>query len=328
MTMQHKRKIIFRADAAPEIGYGHFVRTLALADMLKDDFDCTFYTQTPTESQKNQAATVCPLKELPSDDSKFPLFLSMLSGDECVVLDNYFYTTEYQGKIRAKGCKLVCIDDIHDKHYVSDVLINHAVTDKSLFSVEPYTRLCLGTEWALLRKPFLTQGLHKTISNRNNLTVCTIFGGADYFDLTDKAVAALSEIPEVAKIKAVVGFNSPLPKSESPKVEYLQNLSAEQMAELYGSCDIALVPASTVCIEALACGIPVVAGYFVDNQRAIYADYCDRGYISGLGNLLEGFGASKLRVALKQCTSEANSTGIPQKAASAPDNYRRLFASL
>lgn len=31
------KKVYFRADASNVIGYGHFVRTLALADMLKDN---------------------------------------------------------------------------------------------------------------------------------------------------------------------------------------------------------------------------------------------------------------------------------------------------
>ena len=53
--MLNKRKIYFRADAGPEIGYGHYIRSLALADMLKDDFDCTMFTQTPTEYQYNEA---------------------------------------------------------------------------------------------------------------------------------------------------------------------------------------------------------------------------------------------------------------------------------
>jgi spore coat polysaccharide biosynthesis predicted glycosyltransferase SpsG len=37
-----KHKVIFRADADRDIGYGHFVRSSALADMLKDDFDVLF----------------------------------------------------------------------------------------------------------------------------------------------------------------------------------------------------------------------------------------------------------------------------------------------
>lgn len=42
------KKIYFRADASAQIGYGHFIRTLAIADMLKSEFDCTFFTVSPT----------------------------------------------------------------------------------------------------------------------------------------------------------------------------------------------------------------------------------------------------------------------------------------
>lgn len=45
------KKNYFRADAGAAIGYGHFVRTLALADMLKADFACTFFTCHPTAYQ-------------------------------------------------------------------------------------------------------------------------------------------------------------------------------------------------------------------------------------------------------------------------------------
>ena len=45
------KKIYFRADASAQIGYGHFIRTLAIADMLKSEFDCTFFTVSPTEYQ-------------------------------------------------------------------------------------------------------------------------------------------------------------------------------------------------------------------------------------------------------------------------------------
>ena len=129
--MKQKRKIYFRADAGPNIGYGHYIRSLALADMLKQDFDCTMFTQVPTDYQLRECETVCPIVALPDDESKFQKFLEYLKGDEIVVLDNYFYTTDYQRAIKAKGCKLVCIDDIHDKHYVADVVINHGCTDAS-----------------------------------------------------------------------------------------------------------------------------------------------------------------------------------------------------
>ena len=81
----------FRADADDTIGYGHWVRSLALADMLKEDFECIFCTQSPTDYQKKEMSRVCRYLELPSDDRKFSFFLELLDGDEIVVLDNFFF---------------------------------------------------------------------------------------------------------------------------------------------------------------------------------------------------------------------------------------------
>ena len=89
------KKVYIRADAGQAIGYGHFVRCLALAAMLRDEFECTIFTQSPSEFQKREASGICPLVALPADDSKFDLFLNYLRGDEIVVLDNYFFTEDY-----------------------------------------------------------------------------------------------------------------------------------------------------------------------------------------------------------------------------------------
>lgn len=280
-----KRKIYFRADAGAEIGYGHFIRTLALADMLKEDFECVFVTQAPTEYQKSEVAKVCPLIALPATDEKFGLFLDMLAGDEIVVLDNYFYDTDYQRQIKAKGCKLVCIDDTHDKHYVADVVINHGLTDPRLFDAENYTKFCLGLEWALLRKPFLQTEVCAT-RERGHWIIG--FGGADIFNLTEKYMAMLQDCPDVLRVTAIVGdaykYKDRLVRYN--KVTVVRNQTAEQMTDLFGRAACAILSASTVTIEALACGCPVVAGYYVDNQKEFYEDMHRKGYITGVGDLI------------------------------------------
>ena len=84
-------------------------------------------------------------------------WVNALQGNEIVVLDGYNFDTVYQTEIKSKGCKLVCIDDIHAYHFVADVVINHAPDiSREQYSCESYTKLYLGTEYLLLKKLFCT----------------------------------------------------------------------------------------------------------------------------------------------------------------------------
>ena len=299
-----KRKIFFRADAGPEIGYGHFIRTLALADMLKEDFDCVFYTQTPTDYQKKEASTVCPLVELPATDSRLELFLDMLTGDEIVVLDNYFYTTDYQRKIKGKGCQLVCVDDMHNIHYVADLVINHGNVSPEQFSKEPYTQLCLGLDYALLRRPFL-EAARKNIDREKKGTVERVaicFGGSDPLHLTERALTDLLPITSIQWIDVIVGahFNAFVQFGDS-RVHFHHSISAQEVADIFTACDVAIVSTSSVCIEALACGAKVAAGWYVDNQREGYIDLISKGWIIGLDYL----GGTNFTLAIKENKTES-----------------------
>lgn len=284
--MALKRKLYFRADVGPNIGYGHFIRCLALANMLKQDFDCTMYTQMPSEYQLKEASGVCPVVALPSNNTKFDIFLNHLQGDEIVVLDNYFFTTEYQRAIKDKGCKLVCIDDVHDKHYVADIVINHGVNDATLFDIEPSTKLCLGHEYALLRQPFLE--VHDEIHRVKGMVV-VCFGGSDPHNLTCKYVELLMNSRWVKQIIAVVGDGYQYKDSLSniPNVQVRSRLSADSIARLFRKAEAVVCSASTTAYEALACGAKVYAGWYVDNQIDFYHHLCACNAISPLGNLLK-----------------------------------------
>lgn len=284
--MVNKRRICFRADAGAEIGYGHFIRTLALADILKDDFECVFYTQSPTEYQRREAEKVCKLVVLPADDSRFELFLDSLRGDEIVVLDNYFYTTDYQRVIKAKGCKLVCIDDMHDKHYVADAVVNHGFAEEADFSKEEYTQIYTGPQYAMLRSSFFK--VDEAVKRKDNeWVVC--FGGSDQGDYTGKTVNLLKLRDDNPKIVAVVGDGyQHIQQLNETGVEVKQMLSANEMAVLFRSAGNVVCSASSVCYESLACGCKVYAGYYVDNQRYLYENLKQKGYIIPLGELRQG----------------------------------------
>lgn len=282
--MANKRKIYFRADAGPEIGYGHYIRSLALADMLKLDFECTMFTQTPTAYQLQEAKEICAVVALPSDDSKFDTFLDYLQGDEIVVLDNYFFTTDYQRIIKAKGCKLVCIDDMRDKHYVADAIINQGLELRdNMFSAEPYTRIYTGIGYSMLRKPFLQNHSNREIQKGS---VIVAFGGSDPHDLTREYIAMLLSQPMVAHVYAIVGdaYQGKLIADE--RVSYCRNLSAQDVSTLFAKVEYALLPASTMMREALACGCRILGGYYIDNQEDDFVKYSRLNYIYGIGDFL------------------------------------------
>ena len=297
------QKVFLRADAGLEIGYGHFIRTLALADMLKDVYDCTFFTQNPSEYQRKEVEKVCELVSLPADDSKFNRFLDYLSGEEIVVLDNYFFSTDYQKAIKAKGCKLVCIDDIHDKHFVADAIINHAPgAEPAQYSREDYTRLCLGPEYLLLRKEF-REATHSYTSFKEKMNVYVCFGGSDELNFTQKACEIiLNHAPK--HIDVVVGggysyYDKLKEFAKDKDVSIYRNASPSQMVGLLQESCLAVVPDSMVFFEACCLRRPIISGYDCDNQRFI-SQYNQKNNLScDLGDLLDDFD-NKFKTAYQQ----------------------------
>lgn len=314
-----KLKICFRADASAQIGYGHFIRTLALADMLKDDFDCVFYTAEPSDYQIGEMQKVCSYIPLP-EKTKFEEFISMLNGSEIVVLDNYFFTTDYQKEIKAKGCKLVCIDDMHDKHYVADAIINHGPVIENEFDKEPYTRLFLGDEYKLLRAPFL-----RPLSNkpRNNTAVVNL-GGADPFRLTDKVVSLLLQAQTSYHILVILGDTVFLSDENRKRVEVSSRLTAEQMADIFETSAFGILPGSTVSIEAMSRAMPILMGYQVDNQEEGYKKSVPKALFIPLGNLHD----LTLEI-LRSSIGQLNSFNAPVlNTTMIKGNYLHLFKSL
>ena len=291
-----KLKVIFRADAGLNIGYGHFIRSLALADMLKNDFDIFFATVNPTDYQKKELESVCPYIAL-NNETHFDDFLSLLNGTEIVVLDNYFFDTDYQKAIKNKGCKLVCIDDIHDKHFVADVVINHAGgIKKEDYSTEPYTQLYLGSEYAIIRSEFL-----KRKSNTESSSILICFGGSDAHNVTLEVLNLLEEKQFPNNCHVVIGdaflHQHVLDKfieTSKLKVNVHKNLSAQAMANLMSECDYVICSPSTISYEYLSKRSgELYLKITADNQKDIYAFYLNNDIAFDISEL---FVADLLRV--------------------------------
>ena len=272
--MTRRETIIFRADGSALIGMGHFSRTLALANMLKTDFRCVFATQSPTDRQIREIEKICDdLYTLPEDDSHYEIFLKSLNGDEIVVLDNYYYSPDYQLKIKSRGCKVVCIDDIHDKHYFADIVINHAPLSADKFSTEIHTRLLLGFEYALLHPLFLNNKERNKGNDFQSILIC--FGGTDENNFSQKVLEEIKDDKSIKQITIIVGekhvhskiFDTYIDQIKTDiNISILRNLSAAEMVNAGRMADVAIVPCSTIMLEMLSLEVPIISGYHTENQ--------------------------------------------------------------
>lgn len=285
------REIVLRADGDSSIGMGHITRLLAMAEMLNGSFRIRFATRNRMDSTIRKIKNICDDLHILSEDEKhYSEFINLLSGDEIVVLDNYFFSGEYQEIIRNKGCRLVCIDDIHDRHYFADIVINHSPgIEAEAISAEAYTSILSGPDYAVLRRPFLLAARSLSeIVREGSVFVC--FGGSDPYNLTRKVVKSLVNIVGNRNIIAVTGSSyrhsvelGDFIRGKS-NIALYSDLSAAEMVALIRKSELAIVPASSILMEVLCFNIKVITGFYADNQKQLARGIAGYKPVTSLGD--------------------------------------------
>lgn len=276
-------RLLFRADGNAQIGLGHLVRLLALANQLRGLAPGTFLVREPTAAvQQLLAADGWEVQPLPAHPpagwlaEADWLALHVLQPSDVLVLDGYHFGADYQRRLRASGCGLVYIDDLRAWPVVADVLINHspgvAATD---YEAAATPRFLLGPAFSLLRPPFLAgAALPQQPVAVASALVC--FGGADPLRLTIRTLGALRAVPGLRQLGVLLGSAygeaaalEELAATPGAPIAIYRNVAAAPLADLLRTYDVAIVPASTVLIEALVLGRPALTGYYADNQQAL-----------------------------------------------------------
>lgn len=279
--------VYIRADGSSAIGLGHLMRCIALAHMIKDFFQINFVCRAIPED------IACELSE-----NRFELirikeessFFKTLNPKDIAVIDGYDFDTSYQEQIKDTGCKLVCIDDTCDQEFVADLIINHSPGVKVIdYSAKEYTKFALGLEYALLRPAFLYWAQKpRKIDKIDSVLIC--FGGADYKNLTERTLNIALSFREFAKIVVITGsaygFADSLIRlvQTDTRVSYHHSIDENEMLALMRTSDLAIVPASSVMIEALSQKMVVISGYYIENQKKAYAAALNDQLIFGIGD--------------------------------------------
>jgi UDP-2,4-diacetamido-2,4,6-trideoxy-beta-L-altropyranose hydrolase len=277
-------KVLIRVDGSATIGLGHIVRCMALADILRPEFDIQFVCKDISEKlalelQKEQL----PLVKINANSDLF----NLISVNDIVVIDGYDFDVSFQLKIKSFGCKLVCIDDTHHQEYAADLIINHGPSlNKDLYKASKYTRFALGHDYLLLRKAFLDQiPVKREIVSVNNLLV--ILGGSDIKSLSSHLIDhKIYQHFDTINIVSGASDNS-YPQLRSycefiPNINLFNNLTDYQLVKLSSKCEICICTASGVSYEMACIGIGMVVCMVSQNQEHFYNFFIENQLASGV----------------------------------------------
>ena len=282
--MTNQKKLLIRADASAEIGTGHVMRCIALAEAWQDTigevfFVSSFNTQALEDRLKikgirirhinNQAGTCSDAEETSQ--------IAHQCGADWIVVDGYHFGAEYQKTIKDTGLSLLIIDDYgHADHYYADIVLNQNIyADRSLFKKhEPFTRFLLGTKFVLLRKEFLKwSGWRRDIPEKARKILVTL-GGGDPDNVTLNVINAIRgiELNEL-EVKVVVGSANPHFNlihetiNEKPGITLIKN--TDNMPEFMAWADIAISAGGTTCYELFFMRVPSIIIPIAENQKPV-----------------------------------------------------------
>lgn len=290
---------IIRTDAGSEIGIGHAMRCLALAQALQEvGGRVTFLIggQTPWFDPllgKEGFEAVCMFKELgSSEDAKKTVELARKKGSEWVVVDGYHFGSDYQRVIKANGPHLLFLDDMgHADHYSADIVLNQNVyACESLYkSRERYTKLLLGTQYALFRRGFWKwRNWHRVVTEVARNILVTL-GGSDPDNVTLKAIEWLDTVRiDGLKINVIIGSKNPhsaalqsAVQSSNLDIELERNVN--EMPCRMAWADLAISAGGTTCLELAFMGLPTCTVVIAENQKLNARTLHDKGIVINMG---------------------------------------------
>lgn len=308
--------LVIRADASTEIGTGHVMRCLALAQAWMDaaggvgiHSDVTFVCALlPSAMRQRLIADGCRVVELHvepggRDDVRQTLFVARekMAAEGCpwVVVDGYQFDGIYQKSIREAGFKLLVIDDYnHLPEYNCDILLNQNIgSSEYAYDGNHDARRLMGPTFALLRREF---GTSRPVSMDRKISagevpvlgknILVTMGGADFHGMTAKTLRSLDEYVDgdPLHVRAVVGAafqDTPALKALAANnhhtVEILQNVT--DMPALISWADLVISAAGSTCWELMALGKPVMVVVLAENQERIAVELERQGYAVNLG---------------------------------------------
>ncbi|MBK5276971.1 MAG: UDP-2,4-diacetamido-2,4,6-trideoxy-beta-L-altropyranose hydrolase [Desulfuromonadales bacterium] len=309
--------VIFRTDASLQIGSGHVIRCLTLADELRQRgakvmFICREHPGNLIGLIEGKGYQVARLPhpeaayDAAADDVRHAAWLGVPWAQDAadtsaamgnmlpqwLIVDHYAIDCRWEEKLRLLAGRIMVIDDLADRPHDCDLLLDQnlyqEMGNRYEILVPPGCHKLLGPGYALLRPEFAAVRTNLRQRDGQVRRVLVFFGGVDATNETEKAIKVLTGIVDRQFAVDVVVGGGNLYKEQIQKLcaglhGFHYHCQVENMAAIMAAADLAIGAGGTATWERCAMGLPSIVTALADNQRKLARAGARNGLLFYLG---------------------------------------------
>lgn len=293
-------KCLIRLESSREVGHGHLIRCLTLAENMhkKENWIFEFAIINTNENILQKIKIFgfqinSPIKksDVTEDDEEWILMLVEERFFDCIVFDiRKNYSSSFFKKLKKKGVKIIGIDDPTKKRIYSDLNLYPPVPDVFSLNWEGFKGINkIGWGYTIIRKEFL----NKKIIKNPKKTIIISTGGSDPNNLTCLIIESIQKLIIKFNYKLVIVLGSDYIFQEDlinlldVQLNYkiYKNISALKFASLIDSSEFGIISFGMTAFEFLARDKPAIHLCISNSHYNSAKMFEEKGFSINLGHI-------------------------------------------
>lgn len=299
--------VVFRTDASIQIGTGHIMRCLTLADeMARQGHECLFIcrehlghlghlvvgknhklillptlTDTPLQRHRSPADDYTSwLGALWQEDARQTLDAISPLNPDWLIVDHYALDSEWESTLSSAVKKIMVIDDLANRPHECALMLDQnlgCVTSDYDGLLPGKCQRLIGPRYALLRPEFAALR-EQSLKRRKNPEIKRIlisFGGVDRDNVTGQILTALSRssLPDGTALDIIMGVSAPHSNEVRQQAAELRfkatvSVNVQDMAQRMCQADLSIGAVGSTSWERCCLGLPSILVVLAENQRS------------------------------------------------------------
>ena len=273
--------LLIRADANSEMGVGHVMRCLGLAQNWKKQHGEVLFILNETNpaiqqrlAQENINTRVLNTPSGGSEDAAQTARLIQEHGAKIILVDGYQFKKSWFQTVRNTSVKIVLWTDFPQDDFLPvDIILNqnpHA-QEADYQIISPRAHILTGLNYLVLRKEFLSNHHARRKRDQGLKKILITMGGGDVSNDTLKILKALENLDLThLEISIIVGYNNKNREEiiqEAQRHKTVHVISPQQdFASFTRDFDLAITGGGATLWELAYLGLPSLALVVAENQ--------------------------------------------------------------